>query len=71
MKRIIRWYEPEHKLIMDVIEKESRLAKWHNSEGMRVIAKSKFGVRITKMNGFWNRIYVEDEEKFMWLMLKI
>ena len=56
---------------MALIEQESRLANWHNAEGMRVIATAKFGVRITKLDGHWNRIYVLDEEKFMWLMLKI
>ena len=71
MKKVIYSYHPEHKPIMALIEQEAKLANWGNSEGMRVIAKAKYGVRITKLDGFWNRIYVEDEEKFMWLMLKI
>lgn len=71
MKRVIRFYHPEFNPIMELIEQESRLANWHNAEGMRVIAKSKFGVRITKLQGIWSRIYVEDEAKFAWLILKI
>lgn len=71
MTRIIRWYEPEFKPIMELVESEAKLANWGNSEGMRVIAKSKFGIKISKFEGDWRRIYVEDEDKFMWLMLKI
>lgn len=71
MTRIIRWYEPEFSPIMSLIEKEAKLANWGNSEGMRVIAKSKFGAKISKFEGSWRRIYVEDEDKFMWLLLRI
>jgi len=71
MSRIIRWYEPEFTPIMDLVEKEAKLANWGNSEGMRVIAKSKYGVRISKFEGAWRRIYVEDEAKFSWLLLRI
>ncbi len=71
MTKMIRWYEPTFNPIMELIEREAKEANWGNSEGMRVIAKAKFGVKISKFEGEWRRIYVEDEQKYAWLLLKL
>lgn len=71
MKRIIRRYDPTFNSIIELIEKESKQSKWSNSEGMRVIAKYTYGIKISKLNGSWSRITVLDEKKYSWLLLKI
>jgi hypothetical protein len=68
---IIKWYQPNFNPIMELIEREAKEAKWGNSEGMRVIAKAKFGVKISKTDGMWRRIVVVDEQKYAWLLLRI
>lgn len=68
---IIKWYEPTFKPIIELIEKEAKESKWGNSEGMRVIAKYKYGVKISKASGDWHRIVVQDQKKYAWLLLKI
>jgi hypothetical protein len=69
--KTIRWYEPTFQPIMELVEREAKLAGWGNSEGMRVIAQAKFGVKISKFEGVWRKITVEDEQKYAWLLLKI
>ena len=56
---------------MELIEREAKESNWGNSEGMRVIAKYKYGVKISKFEGDWRRITVLDEKKYAWLLLKI
>jgi hypothetical protein len=69
--KIIKWYEPTFKPIIQLIAKEAKESKWGNSEGMRVIAKHKFGLKISKASGDWHRIVVLDEQKYAWMMLKL
>jgi hypothetical protein len=69
--KFIRFYEPTFNPIMEFIEKEAKLAGGGNSEGMRVIARAKFGVKISKFSGQWGRIYIEDEQKYAWMLLKL
>lgn len=69
--KIIRFHEPTFDPIISLIEREAKLAGWHNSEGMRVIARAKFGVKISKFAGQWGRIYIEDEQKYAWMLLKL
>ena len=68
---IIKWWHPTFNPIIELIEREAKESKWGNSEGMRVIAKAKFGVKISKTEGVWRRIVVVDEQKYAWLLLKI
>lgn len=69
--KLIRFYEPTFNPIIELIEREAKLAGWGNSEGMRVIAKAKFGVKISKFDGQWGRIYIEDEQKYAWMLLQL
>lgn len=69
--KLIKFYEPIFNPIIELIEKEAKLAGWANHEGMRVIAQAKFGVKISKFEGRWSRIKVEDETKYAWMLLKL
>ena len=69
--KVIKWYEPTFNPIMELIGREAKESNCGNSEGMRVIAEYKYGVKISKFEGDWRRITVLDEKKYAWLLLKI
>ena len=69
--RVIKWYDPNFNSIMGLIASEAANANWANHEGMRVIAESKFGVKISKLEGVWHKITVLDEKKYAWMLLRL
>ena len=70
MKKIYRW-QPEFNRAIELFEREAKESKWSNSEGIRVIAKYKYGAKVSKLSGQWNKIVCVDDKLFAWLLLKI
>jgi hypothetical protein len=70
MRKIYR-HHSEFNRAIELLEREAKESKWGNSEGVRVIAKYKYGAKVSKQNGHWHKIVCVDEKKFMWLLLKV
>ena len=70
MKKIYRW-NPEFNRAIELLENEAKESNWSNSEGVRVIAKYKYGAKVSKLEGKWHKIVSVDDKKFAWFLLKL
>ena len=68
--KIYRW-SPEFNRAIELLENEAKESNWGNSEGVRVIAKYKYGAKVSKLEGKWNKIVCVDDKKFAWFLLKL
>ena len=70
MKKIYSW-QPEFSKAMELLEREAQESNWANSEGIRVIARYKYGAKVSKQDGRWHKIVSLDDKKFAWFLLKM